>query len=104
MTGTAPEGVAVLVLMAAAGIALVRAWPGPSGAHRGPRRTPSLPAVLDEEQLIALLPPWPEPPVYGAAVVQGWRYCPTCKREEPSVLQVDGWRCGHCFTTTGVGR
>lgn len=62
--------------------------------------------VVDDATLDELLGPWPTP-VYGAAVAQAWRWCPSCCRNEPSVLHTDGgWTCGHCFeptthTTTG---
>ena len=97
MTGTAQAGLAVLALVYAGAVFLVR-WavtPGPAaGRHRG-RRT----EVLSDELLDELLGPLPAP-VHGAAVAQAWRWCPSCCRNEPSVLHKDGgWTCGHCLET-----
>jgi hypothetical protein len=73
-------------------VAVARTWPAP-GRHR--RAT-----VLDESLLEELLDDWPKP-VYAAAVAQAWRWCPSCCRNEPSVLHQDGtWTCGHCLETT----
>lgn len=71
-----------------------RAWPT-GGRHRRRRVE-----VLSEELLDDLLGPRPEP-VYGTPIEQAWRWCPSCSRNEPSVLHNDGgWTCGHCFETT----
>jgi ribosomal protein S27AE len=82
-------------LITAAGVGMVtaaRTWPAP-GRHRRA-------AVLDESLMDELLGDWPEP-VYAAAVTQAWRWCPSCCRNEPSVLHQDGtWTCGHCLETT----
>lgn len=86
--------------MTAVGVAAVavgRNWPGTTGRHRAPR----VRGVADDVTLAGLLPPWPQP-VVGAAVAQGWRWCPSCTREEPSVLHTDGtWQCGHCLDVSG---
>jgi hypothetical protein len=65
------------------------------GRHRGRRVE-----VMSETLLDELLGPRPQL-THGAAVAQGWRWCPSCCRNEPSVLHTDGgWTCGHCFETT----
>jgi hypothetical protein len=94
---TAGAMVLMVDLAAAAQLArwYVRPLAGP-GRHRMPK--PPLRDVLDEVTLQELLPPWPEPETpYGAAVAQGWRWCPNCVRTEPAVLNRHGWTCGHCL-------
>lgn len=85
-------------MVTATGVGMVmvgRNWPGPSGRRRKPRAT-----VLDDALLDELLGDWPEP-VHGAPLAQAWRWCPSCCRDEPSVLHTDGsWTCGHCLETT----
>jgi hypothetical protein len=94
-------GATVLMASFAAGAGLIR-WavsPAPArGRHRGRRTT----TVLDRASLDELLGPWPMP-APAAVVAQGWRWCPSCVREEPSVLHRNGWTCGHCFEVTYVG-
>lgn len=97
MTPQITIGAAALMasLVGATGIVRWAITPVPvPGRHRARRS-----GVLDEASLDELLGPWPQP-AYGAAVTQAWRYCPTCCRNEPSVLHRDGWTCGHCFETT----
>ena len=106
MTGTAPAGVAVLTVCAAALILIARAWPGPDGAHR---RAGSGGETTVEVPFAAFMPPWsprhepewPEP-VHGAAVPQAFGFCPPCRRETAGVVSRDGWRCGECHLPTAV--
>ncbi len=108
MTGTAPAGVAVLAVCAAALVLIVRSWPGPDGAHRrtGPCET------TVEVPLPSLMPPWSprrEPvwpqPVHGAIAPQAFRSCPPCGGETAVVLHPGGAHVcdrGHLtITTTG---
>jgi ribosomal protein S27AE len=82
-------------MVTATGVGMVmvgRAWPT-GGRHRA--------RVMDDESLLnELLGPVEPQPVHGGVLAQAWRYCPSCERDEPSVLHTDGWTCGHCFHTT----
>ncbi|MEH0417887.1 hypothetical protein [Streptomyces sp. B21-083] len=73
----------------------------PAGAPAPARHRMSRPpvrAVVDEVTLETLLPPWPDrAPSYGV-LAQAWKWCGNCCRTEPSVLNKDGWLCGHCCT------
>lgn len=84
--------------LSALGVGMVmvaRTWPAP-GRHRA--------RVMDDESLLTeLLGPVEREPVHGAVLAQAWRYCPSCDRDEPSVLHNEGWTCGHCFHTTTGG-
>lgn len=108
MTGTAPAGVAVLAVCAVVLALIVRAWPGPDGAHR---RTGSSSQVTVEVPFAAFMPPWsphhtpdwPEP-VHGALVPQAFGYCPPCRQETAGLVSRDGWRCGDCNTPATGGR
>lgn len=68
----------------------------PSGRHRA---TGPAPVRVPLDDLLGRQLAFAEPPVHGV-VTHAWRYCPRCRREEPSVLHADGWTCGHCFHTT----
>lgn len=99
MTDQITLGAASVMGALTVGTALVRWAVAPVSVGRHRARTVT---VLDDASLDELLGEWPGP-VLGAVVAQAWRWCPSCVREEPSVLHRGGWTCGHCFENTTAG-
>lgn len=91
-------GAMVLMVDLTTAAKLARWWVSPvvePGRHRRSRAAEMVDEVVPLDELLAYEAEYETP--YGAAVAQGWRWCPNCCRSEPAVLNRDGWLCGHCL-------